>query len=90
MPGLNGPSGSGPTPEITVQTRRSLIIAQMSKDHGIKNPDANAGESLHRDAFGEVPRPVDLGSPLERHVIGEQLERYHLEQDGGELGAGPR
>ena len=42
IPGLKGPSGSGPTPEITVQTRRSLIIAQTSKDHGIKNPDAVA------------------------------------------------
>jgi hypothetical protein len=43
IPGLNGPSGSGPTPEITGQTRRSLIIAQTSKDHEIKNPGAVTG-----------------------------------------------
>ena len=45
--------------------------------------------SLHRDALGEVARLVHVASPLDGHVVGEQLQRDHRE-DGHERVEGLR
>jgi hypothetical protein len=33
------------------------------------------GASLDRDAFGEVPRLVDVAAELDGEMVGEELER---------------